>query len=194
MLTQQCHPDRAKRRGISNNGIRDVSTTVDMTSTRFSVYGSTAILLPILSALSFRTAGRNLLSCRFLVCTSKRCPTYVRHDTNSTSFPIHNLRCRETFLKQHLHVAHVRIGVAEEHLVTLAKHIHIWFSVLCICKTVLGALAMAEEIVAAAFALHRKGIAFVASECLLFGAAVHRRKFLVHYVTQAVFGIDKVVA
>ena len=46
MLTQQCHPDRAKRRGISNNGIRDVSTTVDMTSTHFSVYGSTAILLP----------------------------------------------------------------------------------------------------------------------------------------------------
>ena len=27
--------DRAKRRGISNNGIRDVSTTVDMTSTHF---------------------------------------------------------------------------------------------------------------------------------------------------------------
>ena len=38
MLTQQCHPDRAKRRGISNNGIRDVSTTVDMTSTHFSVW------------------------------------------------------------------------------------------------------------------------------------------------------------
>ena len=35
MLTQQCHPDRAKRRGISNNGIRDVSTTVDMTPTWF---------------------------------------------------------------------------------------------------------------------------------------------------------------
>ena len=34
-MTQQCHPDRAKRRGISNNGIRDVSTTVDMTPTRF---------------------------------------------------------------------------------------------------------------------------------------------------------------
>ena len=27
--------DRVKRRGISNNGKRDVSTTVDMTSTRF---------------------------------------------------------------------------------------------------------------------------------------------------------------
>ena len=31
--------DRAKRRGISNNGIRDVSTTVDMTSTHvFSIW------------------------------------------------------------------------------------------------------------------------------------------------------------
>ena len=34
-MTQQCHPDRAKRRGISNNDKRDVSTTVDMTPTRF---------------------------------------------------------------------------------------------------------------------------------------------------------------
>ena len=35
MLTQQCHPDRAKRRGISNNGIRDISRSFDMTPTRF---------------------------------------------------------------------------------------------------------------------------------------------------------------
>ena len=46
MLTQQCHPDRAKRRGIFSNNIRDISRSLplaplggelrfDMTSTRF---------------------------------------------------------------------------------------------------------------------------------------------------------------
>ena len=35
MLTQQCHSDRAKRRGISNNDIRDISRSFDMTSTSF---------------------------------------------------------------------------------------------------------------------------------------------------------------
>ena len=32
MLTQQCHPDRAKRRGISNNNIQDISRSVSSLS------------------------------------------------------------------------------------------------------------------------------------------------------------------
>ena len=46
--------ERSQR--ISNRKQRDVSTTVDMTSTRFSECGSTAILLPFF--LEIKTASK----------------------------------------------------------------------------------------------------------------------------------------
>ena len=88
----------------------------------------------------------------------------------------------------------MRVGMAEEHLVAVTQHIHIWLAVPGVGKTVLGALAMAKEVVAATLALHWQGIALVAAEGLLLGAAVHCREFLLLYITQAVLGIDKVVA
>ena len=88
----------------------------------------------------------------------------------------------------------MRVGVTEEHLVTVAQHVHIWFSILGIGKAMFGALAMAKEIVVASLALHWQGVALVATECLLLGAAVHCGKFLLLYVAQAILGVDKMVA
>ena len=84
--------------------------------------------------------------------------------------------------------------MTEEHLIPLAQHIHIGLTVPCIGETVLGALAMAEEVVVATLAFHGQGIAFVATEGLLLLAAVHVGKLSSHDVAEAVLGIDKVVA
>ena len=86
------------------------------------------------------------------------------------------------------------VGVTEEHLVAVAQHVHIWLAVPGIGKTVLGALAMAKEVVTATLALHWQGIAFVATEGLLLLAAVHLGKLSCHDVAKAILGIDKVVA
>ena len=84
--------------------------------------------------------------------------------------------------------------MTEEHLVTLAQHIHVWFSVLRIAETVFRTLAMTEKEVVAALAFKRKGIALVAPEALLLATAVHCGKVALHDVSQPVFGIHKVVA
>jgi hypothetical protein len=90
-------------------------------------------------------------------------------------------------------MAHIRVGMTEEHFVTLAEDIHIRFSIACISKTVLWTLTMAKEIVIAALAFKREGIAFVASEELLLTTAVHIGKTGIPYIAQTILGIDKVV-
>ena len=57
----------------------------------------------------------------------------------------------------------------------------------------LGALAVAQEIVIATFALQRQGITLVASEALLVFTAVHVGKLTCHDVAEAVLGIDEMV-
>ena len=83
--------------------------------------------------------------------------------------------------------------MAEEHLVSLAQHIHIWLTVLRVAETVLGALAVAQEIVVASLALQRQGITLVASEALLVFTAVHVGKLTGHDIAEAVLGIDEMV-
>ena len=76
--------------------------------------------------------------------------------------------------------------MAEKHLVALAQSVFIWFSVLCLVEAVFGALATAEEIICATFALHGKRLAFVAPEGTMLFVAVHFYKRTLLDISQTI--------